>query len=514
MAAVHMNVFVNELNDLYVSPTADFMPEVPCLRSIFSEEWDPKDCLSIKWDQNEYPYIGFAPLNLRCKGVIFGRLDLSLTANPVEFIPATGRWRVVPEIVRSWGRLEHALLMMATVVLDKCQSFYVHIDCKSPPIPQKFGLIRDHKTKHGVMKAFRRSHAAFIPLVGWCAWIFASAGGELCASIPRWYDLLESSKRVHPEWLNEMCRNELGDFSGNIQRVGMFVHLARCSWMNIIRVYVKAKIPIWLYWGKVGVGYVKNYDKWVSRYKPSPEAAFEAARKYRMTMVRNNRETSDQCDEAQDDNNNSNYHSLSQFPPPISKSGQRHGEHWHDFCARIEQEQQVIAQRETPSARLARLDREKHQARHPFPGKKGPLCFRWELVDGFRIRTPLTRREAEDIWDTIPNQHRRYNSFANVWDINPDFDPEVDEDYVSEDSMTEHYPSPIPSSLTSDPLPMSFDSDSDSTPQVPLELLCPPEVQPISSSRSFVFDDLIKTVGNAVREPTVVTEAMEDNLFF
>jgi hypothetical protein len=46
------------------------------------------------------------------------------------------------------------------------------------------------------------------------------------------------------------------------------------------------------------------------------------------------------------------------------------------------------------------------------------------------------------------------------------------------------------------------------------ELIRPPQMQSISVPPSLVFDDLIETVGNTVRETAVDTEVMEDSLFF
>jgi hypothetical protein len=63
----------------------------------------------------------------------------------------------------------------------------------------------------------------------------------------------------------------------------------------------------------------------------------------------------------------------------------------------------------------------------------------WELVDGFCIRTPITRNAIEDIWSYVPMTQKKYNSFVNVWDLNEEFDPlagEVDSEYDSEDEFT------------------------------------------------------------------------------
>jgi hypothetical protein len=33
------------------------------------------------------------------------------------------------------------------------------------------------------------------------------------------------------------------------------------------------------------------------------------------------------------------------------------------------------------------------------PGKKGPVVFIWELVDGYQIQKTITRKEVPDTWD-------------------------------------------------------------------------------------------------------------------
>ena len=45
------------------------------------------------------------------------------------------------------------------------------------------------------------------------------------------------------------------------------------------------------------------------------------------------------------------------------------------------------------------------------------------LINGFRVRTPITRAEAQDLWSSVPDSHKRYDSFRNEWDINEAFDP-------------------------------------------------------------------------------------------
>ena len=107
----------------------------------------------------------------------------------------------------------------------------------------------------------------------------------------------------------------------------------------------------------------------------------------------------------------------------IANSGQLPGESWQDFAARRAERDKSRAQKEDANARNARLQREKVQSKFPNPGKKGPTCFQWVLTNGFRVRTPVTRAEAQDLWSSVPDSHKRYDSFRNEWDINEAFDP-------------------------------------------------------------------------------------------
>jgi hypothetical protein len=376
MTSTPLSIFLDDLDNVFASPNADHIPAIPDLRSRFWADRDPIDCLKIKFDQNEYPYIGFVPVNLRCKGVIFGRLDLSQYPTLIECVPGKARWRTVPNVATMWSRLEEALIMMTSIVSDKSGELYVHLDYKLPPFPSTYGYLRDHASSRFAMKAVRRSRSAFLLLIAWCLSACASSG-KIHSPKPGWYKILEESGWVHQEWLNEMARNEIADFSGNVKRVGMFVHLGRCPWLTRIRVYINANVPIWFYWGNIKVGYMKTSDEWVQGYKPSPAAITEAVCKRQQLRL----EVAKQPDESQD--NHPPVEAQDLAPPPTKLSHQRRGEHWRDFFARIEKNQNLVATQETPDQLQSRLDRERHQARHPFPGKRGLLAGGGSLSTAF-----------------------------------------------------------------------------------------------------------------------------------
>lgn len=135
-------------------------------------------------------------------------------------------------------------------------------------------------------------------------------------------------------------------------------------------------------------------------------------------------------------------------PQVVANSGQLPGESWKDFATRRAERDKLRAQKEDGNARHARLQRARAQSKFPNPGKKGPICFQWVLIDGFRVRTPVTRADAQDLWSSVPDSHKRYDSFRNEWDINEAFDPEgkgrsEDDDFEEYDDSFDFAPSDV-----------------------------------------------------------------------
>jgi hypothetical protein len=67
----------------------------------------------------------------------------------------------------------------------------------------------------------------------------------------------------------------------------------------------------------------------------------------------------------------------------IANSGQLPGESWIDFAAQREEQNKLCTQKEDDKARQSHLQCETAQSRFPNPGKKGPVCFQWELIHDF-----------------------------------------------------------------------------------------------------------------------------------
>jgi hypothetical protein len=124
------------------------------------------------------------------------------------------------------------------------------------------------------------------------------------------------------------------------------------------------------------------------------------------------------------------------FPRPSPESRQRLGETWQDFFNREARRHQRMAANESPEELQARLARQRDSEHFPIPGRRGPRVFRWEEIDDFLMRVPVSRNEVDSIWEDYAHSQMRYNAFDREWDLCREFDSSAiapidldDEDY-------------------------------------------------------------------------------------
>jgi hypothetical protein len=115
--------------------------------------------------------------------------------------------------------------------------------------------------------------------------------------------------------------------------------------------------------------------------------------------------------------------STSTFPQPSPETRQRPGETWQAFFERESRRHARMAERETPEERQARLARQRDSENFPTPGRRGPRVFRWEEIDDFLMRVPVSRNEVDSIWEDYAHTQMRYNAFDREWDLCREFDP-------------------------------------------------------------------------------------------
>lgn len=127
------------------------------------------------------------------------------------------------------------------------------------------------------------------------------------------------------------------------------------------------------------------------------------------------------------------------FPQPSPESRQRYGETWQEFFDREARRHARMEDRESPEECQARLARQRDSENFPTPGRRGPRVFRWEEIDGFLMRVPVSRNEVDSIWEDYSNSQMRYNAFDREWDLCREFDPgavapiDMDDEYHEEE---------------------------------------------------------------------------------
>ncbi|KAF8427120.1 hypothetical protein L210DRAFT_3652156 [Boletus edulis BED1] len=120
----------------------------------------------------------------------------------------------------------------------------------------------------------------------------------------------------------------------------------------------------------------------------------------------------------------------------VKNSGQKNGETWQEFFARRSEEHSRTKEKESAADRTKRKQRADHASQGGAPGRKGARVFYWEEEDdGFRVRTPMGRDRASNEWSRYTRGRKRYDEFADEWDICTDFDS--NDAFSSEESDNE-----------------------------------------------------------------------------
>jgi hypothetical protein len=140
-------------------------------------------------------------------------------------------------------------------------------------------------------------------------------------------------------------------------------------------------------------------------------------------------------------------------------SGQRPSETWQEYFKRLGDRNRERVKSESPVKKQQRLAREQAHARQGCPGHKGPVVWHWEEDEetGFRIRRRVPRGRVDGFWGHYTTTQRRFNSFANEWDVCTEFDSDAEVDDWDEDDYDVHQQasSPIvpvqPAGLSSSP---------------------------------------------------------------
>jgi hypothetical protein len=273
---------------------------------------------------------------------------------------------------------------------------------------------------------------------------------------------------VHPEFLNMFKKSHIVDFSGERTRTGAIIDVLKCDWISVADVLLKAKVPIWLYWGD-HPWMVTPRAGWMADYKPQlvdldlPSVKRSLSSLPPVPLP-----------------------SQPQSPPRLSaceviarRRGPRDqlpGETYQQYFIRRQTRNEAKMKTETAQDKAVRADRDRSAAGRQYPGRKGPAVYYWEPdSNGFRVRTLQTRAQAQKLWGIYSGPQKVFDSFANEWDcctLFGDDGPDRDDDDI--------YPS-----TTSNVIPNTIGSTSGVPPhEEPTLVLPPPHEESTSSNLS------------------------------
>jgi len=415
--------------------------------------YPPTALRSHRWALDGYPYLAF------CDKLPFQGELLTLLAGSVEDMRLDHDrhgWHLPRETTKSWKQLEHTLRHIAKQLKEWFHAsspyfpFFLVIE---PQLPSKFGYFTTHSTEDAARSGLRSSLDSFSVYIAYVSFLAALCQfTDKAGDPPSWLKCLERPGVVHPEFLNLFKTSHIVDFSGERTCVGTIIDVLACSWSCVTHILLKAKVPIWLYWG----------------YHPlrvTPRAGWMAG--YRPLLV-----------DLDLPHINKSLSQLPQIPLPsqpqsqLSACGvtahrrrpndQLPGETYEQYFIRRQIRNEARMKTETAQNKEVRANQERAAAGRQYPGRRGPAVYYWEPdSNDFRVRTLQTRAQAQKLWEVYSNSQKVFDSFENEWDCCSLFgdDPDTDEDDASTASNV------IPENATGSTLP-------------------PPHEKPISSNLS------------------------------
>ena len=245
----------------YTSPNRQYEPPtVPFSDSgSLLEKSSPTLLRRRLWALHHSPYLPFI-LNSPFHGSM-----TSCLANPPEQIPLEhdeSGFHLSANVAESWNTLEQTCYEIAVVLRSSFQKAHrkVYLTCSIPTNPSQFGYLTTHTTEEKARSALSESLDAFVVLLAYVSFCIAicrvssdpksiSMSTKLSKQ-PMWFrDLVSRKSGIRPEWHRILANSPVADFSPALQRRGVIINVARCSWLYLLPYMLNANVPIWLYWG-------------------------------------------------------------------------------------------------------------------------------------------------------------------------------------------------------------------------------------------------------------------------
>jgi hypothetical protein len=351
------------------------------------------------WNLEKFPYLAFIPKNPTTSNSSL-TARLATEPNKMRLCFSSGRWSLQPDTIAAWKSLENNLVTATTGLFAFATKRYPSHDTVFYPhrskVPSHYSYDKAFVKKEELLATLESARRAFFIEMGRCSYALAlTLDPNDPSATPLWPEFLHKEQRLEYAWLDMLQASPIAQFSASNPRVGVVIHITKCRWLEAIPVMVSLGIPIWLYWGSYPMLYTPQHSC-IESYAPAPHPTSDLNPKMNVPLP-------------------------SGFPSIDLGSGQLPGETWRAFFARRKQDDEKRRARESNSERQQRENRERASNPAMGPGRKGAKVWHWEMVDGFRVRTLVTRGRVEDEWEIYSRVQKIFNGFRNEWDICTEF---------------------------------------------------------------------------------------------
>ena len=393
-----MTLVAGGKQQIFTSPNQPHLPNVP--PPSFDLPQSSTAFFKPLWNLEKYPYLAFIPKNpTPSSSSLTARLATEPKKMPLCF--DSGRWSLQPATITAWKSLEKNLVTATTGLFAFATKRYPGHDTALYPhrskVPSNYSYDLAFVDKEELLATLESARRAFFIEMGRCSYALALTFDPKDPSArPRWPEFLHKEQRLEYAWLDMLQASPIAQFSTSNPRVGAIIHVAKCRWLEAIPVMVSLGIPFWLYWGSYPMLYIPQHSC-VKSYAPALGPTSDLTPKTNVRLPGG-------------------------LPSVEPGSGQLPGETWQAFFVRCAQDDEKRKAHENDHERQQREGRERASDPGKGPGKRGAKVWYWEEVDGFRVRTLLTRARVDDEWGLYSKVQKRFSGFRNEWDMCTEFD--------------------------------------------------------------------------------------------
>ena len=431
------------------------------------------------WWNPSLAYLPFIPLDPQYTNTVPFQ---GLAFIPHQSISCPGGKMMPLGLQSEWNLLEKALIKATRTLLLK-----FNVQGVAPPLPSTLGYMAAHLLPRHLKDALTRCRESFSLWIGALAFAIALSDFMLPKgndAIPAWYSALREAG-LDEVWVDGLRTSPIMQFDDSTPRVGVLLDIlspkviqASVDWL------CSFNVPVWYPWGSPeAAAAVSNTD--LAKLAPHPHqlqsvsSSFfskEVGDTYRVAQHDFHSRSNKRPFEAVSDevriskrprqdphasnerdpwggssaitwttnqsnpwgNGNwpvsseppsnhastfdSNYASSSHLgqeqpiaPPRLNLT--ENVDSYEPFFARRKERNERILKSENAKEKQKRLNREKVRP------KTKTFVFEWEKSDNKYTRVKLTRSQAEDTFGLYGKHQRRYDAFANEWDLCEDFGP-------------------------------------------------------------------------------------------